>query len=291
MRYALLLPVLALALGTAPVVAQLSDAELQRTIGEAETNPSVLAHLQASNAARLMRDYDTAREHLDAAWQAMGPVYNGFVGNQIMLELASGGGVIGAQRAFRELRDAFHMPPIIISNIAGNYPELLASGEFDDMVLEFSPDATDPDYRCGCYNTVAWVHRLAGREEEAQAIWSTSADQEIQDLATATPTPDVEAELRGQLARNLARAGRHDEAREQLRMSMAMQVSEAALPSVRRRWAQAYAELDDVAGAVEHIEPLLEANSLITVHTLESRVTWAHVRDDPAFQAMLDRHR
>lgn len=290
MRFALL-PLAALALVSVPAVAQLSDTELQQTIGEAGTNASVLAHLQASNAARLMRDYDTAREHLDAAWQGMGPIYNGFVGNQIMLELASGGGVIGAQRAFRELRDAFYMPPILISNIAGNYPELLASGEFDDMVLKFSPDAADPDYRCGCYGTVAWVHRLAGREEEAQAIWSTSADQQIQNLASATNTPDVEAEIRGQLARNLARAGRHDEAREQLRMSMAMQVSEAALPSVRRRWAQAYAELGDVGGAVEHIEPLLEANSLITVHTLESRVTWAHVRDDPAFQALLDRHR
>lgn len=289
MRYALL-PVLALALGSAPVYAQLSDADLQRTIGEAETNPSVLAHLQASNAARLMRDYDTAREHLDASWQAMGPVYNGFVSNQIMLELASGGGVIGAQRAFRELRDAFHLPPIIISNIAGNYPELLASGEFDDMVLRFSPDATDPDYRCGCLGTVAWVHRLAGREDEAQAIWSTLADQEIETVA-ATTNPDTEAEGRGQLARDLARAGRHEEAREQLRMSMAVQVSEAALPSVRRRWAQAYAELGDVASTIEHIEPLLEANSLITVHTLESRVTWAQVRPDPAFQAMLSRHK
>jgi hypothetical protein len=27
------------------------------------------------------------------------------------------------------------------------------------------------------------------------------------------------------------------------------------------------------------------------VHTLESRVAWAQVRDDPAFQAMLNRHR
>jgi len=50
-------------------------------------------------------------------------------------------------------------------------------------------------------------------------------------------------------------------------------------------------ELGDVAGMVEHIEPLLEANSLVSVHTLESRVAWASVRDDPAFQAMLDRHR
>jgi len=60
---------------------------------------------------------------------------------------------------------------------------------------------------------------------------------------------------------------------------------------VQRRWAQAYAELGDAAGAVEHLEPLLEANTLISVHTLESRAAWMLIRDDPAFQALLARHR
>ena len=78
---------------------------------------------------------------------------------------------------------------------------------------------------------------------------------------------------------------------DELRRSMETEVSDAALPAVRRRWAQAYAELGDAEGAVEHLEPLLAANSLISVHTLESRAAWMLVRGAPSFQALLDRHR
>jgi hypothetical protein len=72
---------------------------------------------------------------------------------------------------------------------------------------------------------------------------------------------------------------------------MALPVSDEALPTVRRRWAQAYAELGDVEEAVEHLEYLLSVPSLITVNTLETRLTWEPIRDHPAFRQLLDRHR
>ena len=51
------------------------------------------------------------------------------------------------------------------------------------------------------------------------------------------------------------------------------------------------AELGDVEGAVAQLEPLLSVPSLVTVQSLETRMTWRPLRDHPAFQAMLDRHR
>jgi len=63
------------------------------------------------------------------------------------------------------------------------------------------------------------------------------------------------------------------------------------MPDVRRRWAQAYAELGDVEGAVEQLEILLASPSLVTIYTLEDRWTWEPIRDHPAFHAMLERHR
>ena len=103
--------------------------------------------------------------------------------------------------------------------------------------------------------------------------------------------PDVQADVQAQFARNYARAGRFDDARRLLDEAMGMPVSDEALPSVRRRWAQAFAELGDVEAAVEQIEYLLSVPTLMNVNTLESRVTWEPIRDHPAFQAMLDRHR
>lgn len=288
MRHTAFVAVLLL-LAASPASGQLSDAQLRQRIRTVESEPTAERYLEAAEAARLLRDFDGARDHLEAAWQATGPIINGLIGNTLMLELASGGGAVGAQRAFRDLNHTFHFSPMQVSFWASSFPEILASGEYDVMVLRFDPEAYDPDYRCDCYNTVAWVHRLAGRPDQAAAVWAKLVEQEP--VGLDANNADARAQVRGQYARNLARAGREGEARRQLEMSMAIDVSDAALPAVQRRWAQAYAELGEAARAVEYLEPLLAENSLVSVETLESRAAWMLVRDDPAFQAMLDRHR
>jgi tetratricopeptide (TPR) repeat protein len=273
-------------------------------IQEADASPTVENLVQAATAARLMRDYEAADEYLDATWNALaadeyldatwnalGPVVNNLITNSLWLAAASGDGVSGVQRTFRELSEAFYFSPIQISNWAGNFPEILASGEYDEMALRFSPDSDDPAYRCACLNTVAWVHRLAGRHDEAAAVWASAVGPERAANIDAIEDMDAQAAQRGQYARDLARAGMPDEARRQLEQSMATPVSAGGLPNAQRRWAQAYAELGDAEGAVAQLEPLLTANSLITVHTLESRAAWMLVRDDPAFQQLLARHR
>lgn len=281
---------LSLCLVAVPAAAQLTEAALHERIRAAEATPTSQSLIAAVDAARLLRDYDGARRHLDATWEATVPVFNGLVLNALLLPLASGEGVHATQRAFRDLRKTFHFTPAQISVWASNFPELLTGGEFDDVILRLSPDAEDPAYRCaGCWNAQAWVHRIAGRHDEAAALWARGVEQEPAGMSN--PDPDVQAQARGQYARNLARAGRHEEARRHLELSMAMDVSDEALPAVRRRWAQTYAELGDAAGAVEHLEPLLEAHTLVTVHTLASREAWAGIRNDPAFQALLARHR
>ena len=158
------------------------------------------------------------------------------------------------------------------------------------MLMRMSPDADDPAYRCACENTKAWAHRLAGRHAEAEALWATLVETQLETVENA-PNRNAEAQIRGQYARNLARAGRDAEARRQLQMSMDTEVDPGALPGIQRRWAQTYAELGEVDAAVEHLEALLEMNSGITVHALESRAAWMMIRDEPAFQAMLERHR
>ena len=269
--------------------AQQTEAELRATIRAAEaagTPPNVLA---AANAARLLRDYPLAAQLYDDAWTSTLDLLNAVISNTLLYELASGGGVDGVQRRFREMRAVVSLTPQMLVGHLGNYPSLMVGGEFDEMVLSLSREHPDPRHRCSCYGVKAWVHRVAGRQEQARIYFDSLAMG--QEDATPPGNPDAAAEGRAQLARNLARAGRTDDARRVLAEAMAMPVSEAYLPTVRRRWAQAYAELGDVEGAIEHLEPLLQVPSLITVHTLETRWTWEPIRDHPAFRALLERHR
>lgn len=270
----------------AALTAQVSDAELNRRVALAQADGAALGVLlQGAAAARLLGDFDTAEELLANATQAMNGAENALVNGMILHAMASGEGANGMIRALREARERINMPPLQIAAIVNNYPTLLIGGEFDEMILSFSPDHPNPDFRCACFAPKAWVHRVAGRTEESREFW-------VQLAAAADENPVADnPQAQGQYARNLARAGRMAEARRVLEAAMAMPVPDAQRPAVQRRWAQAFAELGDVESAVAQLEPLLESSTLVTVNSLSTRYTWEPIRSHPAFQAMLARHR
>jgi tetratricopeptide (TPR) repeat protein len=273
-----------------PLSCQLTEEVLRSRIDAATPDASAEVLLQASDAARLLRDYDQAASLLDRATEAAGDAKGAILWSRLSLELASGGGVAGAKRAVREAYGGEELPPADVAYWVNNFPVLLTGGDFHGVVEKFAVDAEDPAYRCACYSQKAWMHRAAGHWDEAVVYWDSAVA-----MAEANPAqsedPDVLADTYAQYARNYARAGRDAEARQKLEAAMAMPVSDEAAPRVRRRWAQAYAELGDAEKAVEQLEYLLSVPSLITVHTLESRMAWEPIRDDPAFQALLDRYR
>lgn len=289
MRYLALATVAALMVFVHPLDGQQSEAALRAAVRDAETDRTPGNLLVGANAARLLRDYEVAGRLYESAWDSGLGMLNSVISNVLLYELASGGGVDGIQRRFRDILSTVNLTPQMIVGHVSNYPSLLVGGEFDQMILSLSIEHPDSRYRCSCYSAKAWVHRVAGRTREAQIYFDSTAIG--QEQSSPPGNPDAAAEGRAQLARNLARAGRMDDARSVLEDAMAMPVSDAALPTVRRRWAQAYAELGDVEGAVEHLETLLEVPSLVTVNTLETRWTWEPIRDHQAFRAMLDRHR
>jgi hypothetical protein len=132
--------------------------------------------------------------------------------------------------------------------------------------------------------------RVAGDWEGAKIYWDSLVVSQ-ESSQTLPEDPDSHADFQAQLARNYARAGREADARRTLEGAMFLPVSDEAMASVRRRWAQAYAELGEVEKAVEHLEYLLANPSLVTVHTLESRLVWEPIRDHSAFRALLERYR
>jgi tetratricopeptide (TPR) repeat protein len=273
------------------LTAQLPENELRSRIEAAQReDASVNTLLRGVAAARLLRNFDQAEALLDDATGAVLQARNGLIANALLYQVESGGGVNGMQRAFREARRVFNLTPLEIGSWVNGYPSLLVGGEFDEMIERFSPTAEDPRYRCECFAQKAWMHRVAGRLDESRDYWGMLVAEWEAD-SPQIQNPNARADWQAQFARNLARAGRHDDARRALADAIALEVGPGASPGVRRRWAQAYAELGDVDAAVEHLESLLEIPSLVSVHSLETRYTWEGIRDEPAFQAMLDRHR
>ncbi|HSM05693.1 MAG TPA: hypothetical protein VK858_13845 [Longimicrobiales bacterium] len=267
--------------------AQMSDGELRARVAAATADdPGMVALVQGASAARLLGDFDQAEALLEEANGFLNNAANATLNQRILLAISSGRGVDGMQRALREERERRNLTPVQIANWANQFPSLLTGGEYDDMILSLSPDHPDPAYRCACLAHKAWVHRVAGRDDESREYWVMLAEARDRD-----PPAADNAQAQGQYARDLARAGRTAEARRVLEAAMAMEVSDEQRPAVQRRWAQAYAELGDVEGAVAQLEPLLASSTLVTVESLSTRYTWAPVRDHPAFQEMLARHR
>ena len=283
--------VVSLALVTvAPLAGQTPAEELMRRVEAAENAVNVDVLLRGAAAARLLGDFAGADAILERATSALEQTDNAWVTEMIFQALASGKGSNGMQRAFRAARQRIRMSPQQVADITNNFPSLLLGGEFDEMILSFSPDHPDPAYRCECQAEKAWVHRVAGRQHESRVLWGALVaawDRNPLEFAD----PDAQANWQGQYARNLARAGRIADARAALEKAMSMPVSDDERPAVQRRWAQTHAELGDVQGAVSLLEPLIASSTLVTINSLSTRYTWEPVRSSIEFQEMLARHR
>ncbi|MBW3535457.1 MAG: hypothetical protein KY453_09625 [Gemmatimonadetes bacterium] len=278
-----LLPLLPLLL-PAPLAAQTDPPPFAERVRMAEVEGADIETLvTGANAARTLRDMETADALLQRALQRFNAVRNAVIAAAINNELAAGRGVNGAQRVFRSARGAVTIEPLALAAWVNSYPELLVGGEFDETIERMSADAADPRYRCACLAQKAWMYRVAGDIDRSRAYWDSAAASV--DLASeATPA------VRAQRVRNLARAGRTAEARRLMSQTLPAEGLESVPPAARRYWAQAYAELGGVERAVEILEGLLGDRTLVTPESIRARVSWDGVRDHPAFEALLARH-
>jgi len=278
------------AAGVYSAVGQLPRPELLNRVEMARSSMNPVTLLQGASAARMLGEFAEAEELLRQATEAQTLAHNAWINEKIFFALASGQGINGMQRAFREARAVLRLAPKDIAEVVDNFPELLVGGEYDGMILSLSADHPDPGYRCACQAPKAWVHKVAGNQHDSRVLWGELVAAWDRNPLTLD-TPDAQANWQGQYARNLARAGRLADARRELAVAMAMPISDEARPGVERRWAQAYAELGQVEEAVRLLEPLIGSSTLVTVNSLATRYTWEGVRDNLLFQEMLARHR
>lgn len=279
-----------LVLSVAPAAAQTPAPDLMTRVQAARGSTDLGVLMNGAAAARRLGDFEVAAQLLDQATGALEAVKGIWVREHVFQALASGGGVNGMRRALRRAQELVHLTPVQLAGVVNTFPALLQGGEFDELIAELSPDHADPDYQCECLAVKAWMHRVAGRHHESRVLWGRLVEAWDRNPLTFD-SADQQADWQGRYARNLARAGRMADARAALEQAMSMPVSDEARPAIQRRWAQTYAELDDVERAVGLLEPLIASSTLVTVSSLSTRFTWDNVRDEPAFQEMLARNR
>jgi len=166
----------------------------------------------------------------------------------------------------------------------GEFPELMRSGEYEDLVLALSPSADDPDLRCTCYRIKAWTHEIAGRSDTGRIYWDSLSTDAVRPTQRLWVLPNVDRD-RLEEATILARAGRVEEATRVLEEGVTP--GSGDLHDARHRRAAAYAALGDVEAAVEELRHLLSVPSEVTLATLRDRLVWDPISDDPSFRALL----
>ncbi|MFT5433513.1 MAG: tetratricopeptide (TPR) repeat protein [Myxococcota bacterium] len=247
-------------------------------------------YLGAAEASRFMRRWGDGAFYLKRAEVAARhpSELNGALREELNYLLATGVPLSDMKATFAAAREEWNIPVIVVAGWVNAFPELLVGGEYDVLIEGLSADAADDEHRCACYAPKAWMHRVAGRMEQSRVYWD-SLNYSSAEMPDVSGSFD-EAEWRAQRARNLARAGRYDESREELAEAMKVNVTAFESVSILRRRAQTFAEMGEVESAVADLEALLQAPSPVTVHTIRSRVTWEPIRNHPAFQELLRRH-
>ena len=178
--------------------------------------------------------------------------------------------------------------------IQGRIQVLIFMRKFEDVAREAEkvPDdvlANYPGALCGKYITIGVAKKRSGDEAGARQIFENArrfAEREIQ----LRPS---DANSHSNLAGALAWLGQKDAALKEIKRAQELlPESKDAFdgPQITQAVAQIHAIVGDAAGAVSILDGLLERPSGLTVPILKLDPVWDGIRNDPQFQALIEKH-
>ena len=191
--------------------------------------------------------------------------------------------------------DASQLSPDIQGQIAaGRVQMFILQRKFGEAVgiANKLPDAmltTHPGSLCGKYTALGAAKKAMGDEagaREALVKAKRFAEDDIKQ------TPDVASSHAG-LAEALAWLGQKDAALAEIKRAQELQPeSKDAFegPQITQTAAEIHAIFGDAANAVALLDGLLQRPSPVTVAILKLNPVWDPIRNDPGFQALIDKY-
>jgi TolB-like protein/Tfp pilus assembly protein PilF len=248
---------------------------------------------QLSYNYAMLRNYDAANKTLDRAL-ALDPTAMELLGVKSKLAIAEKGDFDVAEKAFEALKSIQMTNEQKLKTADARTDVFLLERRYSEGLREAEslPDDQFTVYPRGLwskYYYIGFARRALQDEPRARAAFVKAKSAVEKQLKHS---PD-DAKLRIQLAKVLAFLGEKDSAlAEAQRASELQPESKDALdgPEITEGVAQVCTILGDNDRAIEILDGLLNRPSYVTVQSLKVDPIWDSLRNDPRFQALIDRH-
>jgi TolB-like protein/Tfp pilus assembly protein PilF len=243
---------------------------------------------------QVLRNFDAANKTIDRGLQ-INPTEVGLWEIKSKLAIAENGDLSVSEKAFQTVK-SMPMNDKDKLRIAGSradvfvlerkYQEGLREAESlpDDLLAPIHPAAL-----YGKYYIIGFARKALQDEPGARAAFLKAKDLLEAQLKESPDAPDMHI----QLAKVLAHLGEKDAAlAEARRATELLPESKDALggPEIAAGAAEVHAILGDNGRAIEILDELLSRPSAVTVQSLKVNPIWDSLRNDPQFQALLQKY-
>jgi TolB-like protein/Tfp pilus assembly protein PilF len=242
---------------------------------------------------QMLRNFDAANKTIDRAL-AMNPTALGPLEIKSRLAIAEKGDFSVAERAFEALKSIPITNEQKLKTAGGRADVFFLERKYKEGLQEAEKLPDDlltslPGALCNKYYLIGFARKVLQDEAGARAAFlkaKSAAEEQLK------KSPDA-ADAHIQLAKVLACLGEKDAAlSEAQRATELLPESKDAFggPEISEGMAQVHATLGDNARAIEILDGLLSRPSNVTVQGLKVNPIWDPLRNDPQFQALLNKY-
>ena len=241
----------------------------------------------------MQRKWDAANKILERAL-AITPTAFGLMEIKCKVAIEERGDLSLGEKFLNNV-DSSQLSPEIQGQIgAGRAQMFILQRKFGEAVgiANKLPDAmltTHPGSLCGKYTTLGAAKKAMGDEAGAREALEKAKRFAEDDIKQ---TPD-DASAHAGLAEALAWLGQKDAALAEIKRAQELlPESKDAFegPAITEAVAKIHAIFGDAAGAVPVLDGLLQRPSTVTVAVLKLNPIWDRIRNDPRFQALIDKY-